>query len=91
MTAVILKQKTPRDAKYLKWIRTQACTLCSHPQVEAHHTTSGGMGLKGSDYEAIPLCHNCHMQLHSVYGKGGPWTEEQLKLIVERLIRKYEE
>lgn len=86
---MLQKNKTERDKKYLVWLRSQPCIRCSNPYTEAHHTSSGGMGIKGSDYDAIPLCHNCHMAVHQKYGKQGFWTPEQLKVIIAKLLDKY--
>lgn len=83
------KSKTNRDPKYLKWLRSQACVVCSNTNTEAHHTSTGGMGIKGSDYEAVPVCHTCHMMLHNQYAKNSYWDENILKSIIERLLTKY--
>lgn len=59
------KNKTPKDKKYLKYVDSRGCCVgeihggCSG-QVAAHHTSTGGMGMKSSDYETIPLCHGHH-------------------------------
>ena len=58
------KSRTPRDAKYLAYVRTHPCCQCGYTNyVHAHHTTTGGMSLKGSDYETIPLCPVCHHEM----------------------------
>ena len=65
------KTKTVRDPKYLAFLRKQPCcvcrwipsTSCSY-LIEAHHTTTGGMGIKGSDLQAVPLCFACHRHVH---------------------------
>ena len=62
---------------------------CSSPFTEAHHTTTGGMGLKGDDMRAIPLCHQHHLSIHNSKGTAGTWTEEQLNEIIETLQTKY--
>lgn len=48
-----------RDGKYLAWIRTRPCLVCGRVPSEAHHETEpghGAMGLKASDFRAVPLC-----------------------------------
>lgn len=58
------KPSTPRDKKYLAFIRKQPCCRCgSKFQIEAHHTSTGGIGLKGSDYDAVSLCFFCHKNM----------------------------
>ena len=55
--------KTPRDKKYLEFIRSKACCLCAFP-AEPHHESglgsSGGMSLKCSDHHTVPLCRFHH-------------------------------
>jgi len=50
-----------RDRKYLAWIRTQPCLTCRTTRgIEAAHTGKAGMGIKSTDYSALPLCGPCH-------------------------------
>lgn len=83
------KSKIPRDSKYLKWLRGHPCVICNSIYTEAHHTSTGGIGIKGSDYEAVPVCHTCHMMLHNQYAKNSYWDENILKSIIEGLLTKY--
>jgi hypothetical protein len=62
---------TMRNPKYLEFIRTRPCWFCGRP-AEPHHSirhwrpiSDGGLGRKGSDYLAIPLCRQCHEEVHS--------------------------
>ena len=87
---MLAKLKTFRDAKYLKWLRNQPCVVCQNPDTEAHHTTTGGMGIKGADDRAIPLCHYHHHDLHKTSGKAGTWPTEQLENIIQKLRTKYQ-
>ena len=90
--ATNFKQRTPRDKKYLKWILTQQCVLrdCHcFGQIVYHHSSSGGVSLKGSDLEAIPVCMKHHSDLHNCYGKGGAWTKDELAAIIKRLREEY--
>jgi len=58
---VIKKKEYIRDSKYLAFIRTIPCLVCRHRGVvHAHHAETGGMGIKASDYTAIPLCVKHH-------------------------------
>jgi hypothetical protein len=61
-----------RDPVYLGFIRTRVCSFCFSTPVEPHHVFKhfpqiggGGVGLKGSDYLAVPACRRCHSDIHS--------------------------
>lgn len=65
------KSKAFRNAKYLAWIRQQNCLVTGMDFTEtdmvAHHVRAaggGGMGLKPSDYQTIPLTALQHSFLH---------------------------
>lgn len=72
--------KTPRNQDYLAYIRELPCIGCDqlpNEGCEAAHVRiggGGGMGLKPSDYRAVPLCHGCHARQHSV-GERTFWRE----------------
>jgi hypothetical protein len=84
------KSKPARSPKYLYWIRRQPCTVCQRPDsIDAHHTESGGIATKGSDYSAIPLCVFCHRKLHDNHGKSGHWSESELSEILSNLQGKF--
>lgn len=85
------KPTTPRDKRYLEWVKRQPCISCesSFFEVHPHHTTTGGMGIKGSDYETIPLCTFCHREWHDHKGKGGGWDRERLQAACEGLRERY--
>ncbi|MBU0516744.1 MAG: DUF968 domain-containing protein [Proteobacteria bacterium] len=56
-----------RDPAYLAYIRKQPCLVCGGAQGPsvAHHDNNGGKGLKGSDYDALPLCPVHHQERHN--------------------------
>jgi hypothetical protein len=62
MLKAIPKVKTVRDKKYLAFIRKQSCCVCGKTSgIVPHHSSTGGMGIKGSDLEAVPVCaFPCH-------------------------------
>jgi hypothetical protein len=60
-----IKQKTFRSKSYLQFIRSQPCIICGKKS-EAHHSETGGMGIKASDLTAIPLCRFHHTQWHTI-------------------------
>lgn len=67
---MLTKPKTPRDPKYLDFVRTFDCVDCGWPAqlgfIEAHHVYTGGMSIKCSDYDTVPLCgfnaRGCHQK-----------------------------
>lgn len=72
------KEKTPRDERYLDWIRSLPCDNCGYPpRSEAHHARTGGVALKCSDYLTVPLCgvrgRGCHGQADK--GLQAEWWE----------------
>lgn len=78
-----MSNKTPRSDAYLAFLRTQSCKgMCRYQEpnetnIEAAHvrlSNGGGMGLKPSDYRAVPLCHHCHAWQHKV-GERTFWAE----------------
>ena len=56
----------PRSDRYKIFIRAQPCVVsgCAN-RSSAHHAggiVSGrGVGIKGSDFECVPVCHEHHM------------------------------
>jgi hypothetical protein len=86
------KVKTVRDAHYLKWIRTRPCEVCRKPPPsQSHHSESGGMSIVGSDHSAIPVCLDCHREIHQHSSKRGQWSKDELDAILSRLHSKFNE
>ena len=84
--------KAFRNAKYLSWIRQQACVVTdmdfTQTDMVAHHVRSlhgGGMGLKPSDYCTIPLTAFQHAKLHSMIEKE---YYKMFELDVEKIMRE---
>ena len=67
-----MKKKTFRSSKYLAFVRTLPCSIIDsggcEGQVVPHHVHAGGVGMKCSDAETIPLCHGHHHE-HDITGK----------------------
>lgn len=93
------KTKTPRDPKYLAFIRGLPCCRCGWtPSGNSHHTDPGGKSLVGSDYSAVPLCaphlvgdelKSCHAEVHQKHGKRGFWGEDELSQLIEHYKHDY--
>ncbi len=83
------KPKTPRDKKYLEFIRSKPCCISGQP-AEAHHESglgdSGGMSLKCSDYFTVPLARGYHDERDRL-GVYSFW--DKYNLDVKRLIIDY--
>jgi len=59
--------KPYRNKKYLKWVKTLACSVTHKQGSEPHHIIGhgvGGMGTKASDMFVFPLTRECHTELH---------------------------
>jgi len=77
-----------KDGPQAKRCRTLACCVprCRAYYVQAHHSETGGMGMKGPDSSCVPVCIAHHTELHT----GGHLTFQEkygidLKAIAERL------
>jgi len=60
---------TIRDKKHLAFIRTLPCFKCwKKPSDPAHISTKndGGMAIKATDKNVIPLCRVCHQEQHRI-------------------------
>nr|WP_276540625.1 DUF968 domain-containing protein [Citrobacter freundii] len=53
---------------YTRWVKTQPCECCRRPADDPHHIVGHGMGgtaTKAHDLFVIPLCRECHDELHA--------------------------
>lgn len=59
--------KPYRNKAYLVYLSGLTCP-CGAQACEAHHLIAagfgGGMGTKNSDLMAMPICRNCHEEIH---------------------------
>ena len=79
------KPQTYRSKKYLSYIRSLACVICDSPGAHAHHTVTGGKGLKGSDFKTVPLCIHHHIEVH---GTGKDTFQEKYNIDFKDIIIK---
>ena len=70
-----------RDRDYLDWLKEHGCLvgnqvhrIASRGHIDPAHGPVNGMGSKGADSEAIPLCRDHHEEQHRI---GWPAFEEQ--------------
>jgi len=87
-----LPSKPVRDPEYLKFIRAlRFCLACGRwRRAEAAHTGTHGIGQKASDLDTVPLCPDCHRELHKL---GPVEFQEKWGLVfrahIERLNQWY--
>lgn len=71
------------DREYLELVRSLRCCApaCSKTPCEAHHPRVGvvGMGKRGNDNTAIPLCTEHHRDLHGLSGPFKAWDGRSLR------------
>jgi len=86
-----LKIKPYRSKEYLAFVRRHPCIKCSHTPSESAHQAFGygGMGTKGPDIWAVPLCNDCHNNGEHQYGEKTFLGDLDLKLICLRLINEF--
>jgi hypothetical protein len=69
----LLKVPRVKDARHLAAIRELPCLVCGRSPSDAAHVRIGhtaetrtqGMGRKPADDQAVPLCHQHHMEEHT--------------------------
>lgn len=85
------KPKTFRSEQYLEFVRSLSCYVCGYTQgIEPHHAVTGGMGIKGSDLHAIPLCKLHHLEYHQ-FGKETFWERHNLDKwkVISEIMGRY--
>ena len=73
---LIPKHKNIRDEAYLNTLRGEPCLVCRRG-AEAHHLLyvgEHGTGMRPGDNWAVPLCRDCHSELHR-YGDEKTWWD----------------
>lgn len=78
-----------RSRAHLSFVRGQRCAVCSNPAAEAHHAFrragGGGVGIKGCDLLAVPLCRKCHREIHKT-GTVGQLDRAQTEALLWRAV-----
>ena len=77
------KPQTYRNSKYMQFIRELPCCVCGRMPSDPHHFKEkgkGGLGLKSSDLQCIPLCRGHHQSGES---PGMSWKAFQEKHAVD--------
>lgn len=62
------KSKAYRSKALLKFVRTLPCAITGKvgDDIDPHHITTGGTGMKGDDRLVVPLCNSLHREYHQL-------------------------
>ncbi len=85
------RQKPQREEmpRYTRWVKTQKCMVCGNQADDPHHIIGhglGGMGTKADDLFVIPLCRECHDELHAGVKEFEEKHGSQLLLLIRFLM-----
>ncbi|MCF6688285.1 DUF968 domain-containing protein [Raoultella terrigena] len=88
----MLKPKRRRwvNKTYTDWVKRQPCECCRRPADDPHHVIGYGMGgtaTKAHDLFVIPLCRECHDELHADVNAFEEKNGSQLQLLFRFLDR----
>ncbi|WP_393950035.1 DUF968 domain-containing protein [Kluyvera intermedia] len=88
----LLRPKRRRwvNEQYTGWVKTQPCEGCRRPADDPHHIVGHGMGgtaTKAHDLFVIPLCRECHDELHAGVSAFEQKHGTQLDLLLRFLDR----
>jgi hypothetical protein len=82
------------DRPYLAWVGSKLCaTKCGRTSGPPHHPRhaplGGGVGLalKAHDRRAVNLCHQCHVDIHSLSGFFRGWRKQELRDWLDEVAR----
>lgn len=82
MLTAVPKHVTARDPAHLKAVAALPCALWATGRcfgdVCAHHVGVGGMALKSSDLETVPVCVRHHREAHDFTGWFKGYTRPQM-------------
>ena len=74
---------------YTRWVKIQKCMTCGCQADDPHHIIGhgmGGMGTKADDLFVIPLCRECHNELHAGVKEFEEKHGSQLLLLIRFLM-----
>lgn len=72
----------------VRWIQNLPCLACGARPSENAHTEAGGMGMKADASTIVPLCSDCHDELHA---EGAETWQERTGLDLKADARRIEE
>ncbi|EFH8543499.1 DUF968 domain-containing protein [Escherichia coli] len=83
------KQQREEMPAYTRWVKIQKCMTCGSQADDPHHIIGhgmGGMGTKADDLFVIPLCRECHNELHAGVKDFEEKHGSQLLLLIRFLM-----
>lgn len=54
------------DREHVRRVKLLSCAVCGKWPTQAHHRHAKGLGIRAHDHETIPLCFNCHGDIHQL-------------------------
>lgn len=84
------KRRRWENKIYTRWVKAQPCECCRRPADDPHHIIGHGMGgtaTKAHDLFVIPLCRECHDELHADLAAFEQKHGTQLELVFRFLDR----
>jgi hypothetical protein len=84
------KRRRWENETYTRWVKIQPCECCRRPADDPHHIIGHGMGgtaTKAHDLFVIPLCRECHDELHRDVAEFERKNGTQLELAFRFLDR----
>ncbi len=73
-------------SKYTNFVKSLSCCHCGSPADDPHHIIGvdkmGMMGKKNHDITTMPLCRECHNEVHL-----GPGAYPQTRWMIETQIK----
>lgn len=84
------KRRRWENPIYTRWVKTQQCECCRRQADDPHHIMGNGMGgmaTKAHDLFVIPLCRECHDELHADVAAFEQKNGTQLELAFRFLDR----
>lgn len=82
------KKATKEERLYMSRVAMLGCMICGNSQVEIHHKTGTGMGLRASHADIMPLCVNHHRGQNGIHTMGRRAWEREFKTTQQELIDK---
>ncbi|TKI02155.1 DUF968 domain-containing protein, partial [Martelella alba] len=87
---LIPKRRRWTNEAYTQWVKAQPCAGCGQPADDPHHIIDhgfSGTGTKPHDLFTIPLCRQCHDEIHRDRRAFEQKHGSQLELVMRTLDR----
>lgn len=80
------------DRAHLEHLQTLECCAptCSNLASQPHHILgSKSMSQRSHDHKAIPLCGDCHTDIHKLQGHFARWTGARRARFEASMVKRY--